>query len=76
MNFPSFNIFQEAVANTFQRALQYCDPKKVYLALLGMYERTEQYKLAEELLEKMVKKFKHSCKVCNQALLVSRLKDL
>jgi hypothetical protein len=47
----------------FQRALQYNDPKKVYLALLGMYERTEQHKLGGELLDKMVKKFKHSCKV-------------
>ncbi|KAM3246622.1 rRNA biogeneis protein RRP5 [Capsicum annuum] len=54
---------EEAVAKVFQRALQYCDPKKVHLALLGMYERTEQHKLTDELLNKMVKKFKHSCKV-------------
>lgn len=55
---------QEAVIKVFQRALQVCDPKKVYFTLLGMYERTEQDKLADELLEKMIKKFKHSCKVC------------
>lgn len=54
---------EEAVAKVFQRALQYCDPKKVHFALLGMYERTEQHKLTDELLNKMVKKFKHSCKV-------------
>ncbi|KAJ8754493.1 hypothetical protein K2173_005654 [Erythroxylum novogranatense] len=54
---------EEAVKKIFQRALQYCDPKKVHLALLGMYERTEQHRLADELLDKMVKKFKHSCKV-------------
>ncbi|KAG6700889.1 hypothetical protein I3842_08G135300 [Carya illinoinensis] len=54
---------QVAVTNVFQRALQYNDPKKVYMALLGMYERTEQHKLADELLDKMTKKFKHSCKV-------------
>lgn len=57
---------EDAVAKIFQRALQYCDPKKVHLALLGMYERTErpeQQKLADELVDKMVKKFKHSCKV-------------
>ncbi|KAH9737718.1 rRNA biogenesis protein RRP5 [Citrus sinensis] len=53
----------EAVVKVFQRALQYCDPKKVHLALLGLYERTEQNKLADELLYKMIKKFKHSCKV-------------
>ncbi|KAK9266592.1 hypothetical protein L1049_021657 [Liquidambar formosana] len=58
---------KEAVMKIFQRALQYCDPKKVYLALLGMYERTEQHELANELLDKMpknvVKKLKLSCKV-------------
>ncbi|KAL3841171.1 hypothetical protein ACJIZ3_025762 [Penstemon smallii] len=54
---------EEAVTKIFQRALQYCDPKKVHLALLGMYERTEQHKLADELLDKMTRKFKHSSKV-------------
>ncbi|KAK1575786.1 hypothetical protein Q3G72_008289 [Acer saccharum] len=54
---------EEAVVKVFERALQYCDPKKVHLALLGMYERTEQHKLANELVDKMIKKFKHSCKV-------------
>ncbi|PSS36280.1 RRNA biogenesis protein [Actinidia chinensis var. chinensis] len=54
---------EEAVQKIFQRALQYCDPKKVHLALLGMYERTEQPKLADDLLNKMIRKFKHSCKV-------------
>ncbi|KAF5463024.1 hypothetical protein F2P56_018978 [Juglans regia] len=54
---------QEAVMKVFQRALQYNDPERVYLALLGMYERTEQHKLADELLDKMIKKFKHSFQV-------------
>ncbi|KAK7345187.1 hypothetical protein VNO77_15745 [Canavalia gladiata] len=57
------NPREEAVMKVFQRALQYNDPKKVYLALLGMYERTEQHNLADELLNKMTKKFKHSCKI-------------
>ncbi|XP_042394409.1 rRNA biogenesis protein RRP5-like [Zingiber officinale] len=52
-----------AVKEVFQRALQYCDPKKLYLALLGVYERTKQQNPAEELLERMTKKFKQSCKV-------------
>ncbi|KAL0817225.1 rRNA biogenesis protein RRP5 isoform X1 [Brassica napus] len=54
---------EEAVKKVFERARQYCDPKKVYHALLGVYERTEQYKLADKLLDEMVKKFKQSCKV-------------
>ncbi|CAK9145936.1 unnamed protein product [Ilex paraguariensis] len=57
------NPAEDAVLKVFQRALQYCDPKKVHVALLGMYERTEQHKLADDLLYKMVKKFKQSCKV-------------
>lgn len=56
----------------FQRALQYNDPKKVHLALLGMFERTEQYSLADELLNKMTKKFKHSCKVLIQLVNICR----
>ncbi|KAL1554555.1 rRNA biogenesis protein RRP5 [Salvia divinorum] len=54
---------EDAIQKVFERALQYCDPKKVNLALLGMYERTEQHKLADDLLNKMSRKFKHSCKV-------------
>uniref|UniRef100_A0A0E0AH21 S1 motif domain-containing protein n=1 Tax=Oryza glumipatula TaxID=40148 RepID=A0A0E0AH21_9ORYZ len=54
---------EDAVKKIFQRALQYCDPKKVHLALLAMYERTEQYTLADELLDRMTKRFKTSCKI-------------
>ncbi|EPS59007.1 hypothetical protein M569_15804, partial [Genlisea aurea] len=54
---------EEAVSKVFQRALQTCDPKKVHLALLGMYERTEQYESCEGLLDKMTRKFKRSSKV-------------
>ncbi|TYK02428.1 rRNA biogenesis protein RRP5 [Cucumis melo var. makuwa] len=57
------NPKEDAVTKIFQRALQCNDPKKVHLALLGMYERTKQDKLAYELLDKMIKRFKHSCKV-------------
>lgn len=62
-SFNLFFIFQEAVMKVFQRAVQYNDPKKVHLALLGVYERTEQHRLADELFDKMIKKFKKSCKV-------------
>ncbi|XP_021753643.1 rRNA biogenesis protein RRP5-like isoform X2 [Chenopodium quinoa] len=57
------NPSQEAVVRLFQRALQFCDHLKLHLELLGLYERTEQHKLANELLDKMVKKFKQSCEV-------------
>ncbi|KAM3406782.1 hypothetical protein ACQJBY_000696 [Aegilops geniculata] len=54
---------EDAVKKIFQRALQYCDPKKVHLALLGMYERTKQNELADELFDRMTKRFKTSCKI-------------
>jgi rRNA biogenesis protein RRP5 len=54
---------EDAVKKIFQRALQYCDPKKVHLALLGMYERTKQHELADELFDRMTKRFKTSCKI-------------
>ncbi|KAI9122039.1 hypothetical protein K1719_006728 [Acacia pycnantha] len=57
------NPKEEAVMKVFQRALQYNDPKKIYLALLGVYERTERHQLADELVNKMTKKFKHSWKI-------------
>ncbi|CAN6171331.1 unnamed protein product [Urochloa humidicola] len=54
---------EDAVKKVFQRALQYCDHKKLHLALLAVYERTEQYELADELLDRMTKRFKTSCKI-------------
>lgn len=47
----------------FARALQYCEPKKLHFALLGIYQRSEKQSQVDELLEKMTKKFKNSCKV-------------
>ncbi|XP_010489787.1 PREDICTED: rRNA biogenesis protein RRP5-like [Camelina sativa] len=59
---------EEAVKKVFERARQYCDPQKVYLALLGVYERTEQHKLADKLLDEMIKKFKQSCKIWSRKI--------
>ncbi|KAE8808575.1 Protein RRP5-like protein [Hordeum vulgare] len=54
---------EDAVQKIFQRAVQYCDPKKVHLALLGMYERTQQHQLADKLLNTMTRRFRTSRKV-------------
>ncbi|GJM98981.1 hypothetical protein PR202_ga16035 [Eleusine coracana subsp. coracana] len=69
---------EDAVKKVFQRALQYCDRKKVHLALLAMYERTEQYELADELLDRMAKRFKTSCKIwlCCIQLALKQGKDV
>ncbi|CAM6099604.1 unnamed protein product [Calypogeia fissa] len=57
------NPKKEAVLKVFQKGLQYTDPKKLYLALLGIYERTDQHDMADELLKTLVRKFKSSAKV-------------
>ncbi|KAF8768533.1 hypothetical protein HU200_007543 [Digitaria exilis] len=69
---------EDAVKKIFQRALQYCDHKKLHLALLAMYERTEQYQLADELLDRMTKRFKTSCKIwlCRIQLALKQGKDV
>ncbi|XP_004303371.1 PREDICTED: protein RRP5 homolog [Fragaria vesca subsp. vesca] len=54
---------EEAVMKVFKEALLYNDPKKVHLALLGVFERSELHKLADELADNMIKRFKKSCKV-------------
>ena len=57
---------QEAVLTLFQRALPFCDSKKLHLALLGLYERTEQPDRADELFKTITKKFNGSAKVGGQ----------
>lgn len=40
---------EEAVMALFQRALQYTDQKKLYLAFLGILERTDRQQMAEQV---------------------------
>jgi rRNA biogenesis protein RRP5 len=52
----------------FNRALQYNDPKKLYFALLGIYENPRQpqgpqHDMVDQLLKTMTKKFNTSAKV-------------
>lgn len=47
----------------FQRALPYCDAKKLHLALLGILERAGHDDLASSLLQAMSRKFNTSAKV-------------
>ncbi len=61
-------IKQEAVLELFQKALQYCDPKKLYFALLGIYENPQQpegpkHDMADQLLKTMTRKYNTSAKV-------------
>lgn len=47
----------ETLQEVFKRALVYCDPLKVYLQLVKIYERSEKDDKAEALWEEMTKKF-------------------
>ncbi|KAK9823324.1 hypothetical protein WJX72_001906 [[Myrmecia] bisecta] len=53
----------EAVMKLFQRALAYTDQKKLYLAMLGITERTNKEELSAQVLKAMTRKFGSSCKV-------------
>jgi rRNA biogenesis protein RRP5 len=53
----------ESLESVFNRATQMNNPKKVYIHLAQIYERTDKLELAEELLKKMSKKFNQSCKI-------------
>jgi hypothetical protein len=46
-------------------AVGYCEPKPLYLALLGILERSGRWQLASEVWRTATKKFNTSCKVGN-----------
>lgn len=59
---------KEAVLTLFNRALQYNDQKKLYFALLGIYENPRQpkgpqYDMFDQMMKTMIRKFKSSAKV-------------
>ncbi|KAI9253242.1 hypothetical protein EDC94DRAFT_546543 [Helicostylum pulchrum] len=54
---------EETLEEVFKRALVYCDPLKVYLQLVKIYERSDKLDKAEALWEEMTKKFGQSPEV-------------
>ncbi|GBF92560.1 hypothetical protein Rsub_05174 [Raphidocelis subcapitata] len=57
-----------ALMALFNRALQYTDQKKLYLALLGILQRSGRGELLADALRAMTKKFSGSCKVWLRAI--------
>lgn len=53
----------ESVSKLFQRALSYADQKKLYMAMIGICERTDKAELCRQCLKTACKKFSASCKV-------------
>ena len=52
-----------SLSRLFQRALTYADQKKLYLAMVGICERTKKIELCRQVLNTMCKKFGSSAKV-------------
>jgi hypothetical protein len=42
---------QEAVMSLLARALQYCNQKRLYLAVLAIFQRTKKEALSEQILK-------------------------
>ncbi|KAF9954571.1 rRNA biogenesis protein rrp5 [Mortierella alpina] len=53
----------DTLEEVFKNAVQTCEPKKVYLQLVKIYERSNKIELATELYNTMTKKFGQSSKV-------------
>ncbi|KXZ56455.1 hypothetical protein GPECTOR_1g407 [Gonium pectorale] len=58
----------EAAMALLRRALQATDPKKMYLAALGIFERADRAELAEQVMRALTKKFGGSAKVWATAI--------
>ncbi|KAF9346551.1 rRNA biogenesis protein rrp5 [Mortierella sp. AD094] len=53
----------DTLEEVFKNAVQTCEPKKIYLQLVKIYERSNKIELATELYNTMTKKFGQSSKV-------------
>ncbi|XP_041477321.1 protein RRP5 homolog [Lytechinus variegatus] len=58
LNLENLYGTEEEVVAVFQRALQQCEPIKVFQQLVSIYVRTDKTGPAEQLYETMVKRFK------------------
>jgi len=54
---------EEAAMELLTRALQYNNQKRLYLAALGIFQRTERAALCEQVLKAVCRKFSESAKV-------------
>ncbi|KAG2446158.1 hypothetical protein HXX76_000753 [Chlamydomonas incerta] len=66
---------EEAAMGLLRRALSYTDQKKMYMAALGIFERSGKDELAEQVVKTLTKKFGGSTKVWVRALERTLVKD-
>ncbi|KAI9013729.1 hypothetical protein CLU79DRAFT_387856 [Phycomyces nitens] len=53
----------ESLNDVFKRAIVYCEPKKIYLQLAKIFERSDKHEKAEALWTEATKKFSQSSKI-------------
>ncbi|XP_036591860.1 protein RRP5 homolog [Trichosurus vulpecula] len=58
MNLENMYGSKETLTKVFERAVQYCEPLKVFLQLANIYTKSEKYQAAEELYGRMLKRFR------------------
>ncbi|XP_056660514.1 protein RRP5 homolog [Monodelphis domestica] len=58
MNLENMYGSKETLTKVFERAVQYCEPLKVYFQLADIYTKSEKYQAAEELYSRMLKRFR------------------
>ncbi|XP_068954963.1 protein RRP5 homolog [Petaurus breviceps papuanus] len=58
MNLENMYGSKETLTKVFERAVQYCEPLKVFLQLADIYTKSEKYQAAEELYSRMLKRFR------------------
>ncbi|XP_074089895.1 protein RRP5 homolog [Macrotis lagotis] len=58
MNLENMYGSSETLTKVFERAVQYCEPLKVFVQLADIYTKSEKYQAAEELYNRMLKRFR------------------
>ncbi|XP_043843278.1 protein RRP5 homolog [Dromiciops gliroides] len=58
MNLENMYGTKDTLTKVFERAVQYCEPLKVFVQLADIYTKSEKYQAAEELYSRMLKRFR------------------
>ncbi|XP_051837292.1 protein RRP5 homolog isoform X1 [Antechinus flavipes] len=58
MNLENMYGSKETLSKVFERAVQYCEPLKVFFQLADIYSKSEKYQAAEEVYNQMLKRFR------------------
>ncbi|XP_072335851.1 protein RRP5 homolog isoform X2 [Scyliorhinus torazame] len=63
LNLENLYGTEESLMKVFERALQYCEPLKVFHKLANIYTKSEKFKQADSLYNSMLKRFRQQSSV-------------